>query len=468
MPLSVPSGPYAISTLTIETAVRDAQSFAPDKFSLGGKAVLQLRTVLVTLFYPTYLINQNGTGAQSKRPSAPGGGISWLPSPKMRSLEGLVKYAGVSKYFAYPAVFVLPSMTRLPYTNDGPLASTSPHIVPPHSEPAQALPALASATPASDRFPVGIFSHGLAGCRTTYSQYLAELASQGMVIASVEHRDGSAPSTTIQFNDERKDETITYFKHDELDKGQDGQEKASIWDFRKAQLDLRQAEVLEAAHLLQQLNDGQGGDLAATTRDISAKAELQSWKDRLDLKNLWAIGHSFGGATCIELIRKKESVFTHALVLDPWLEAIAKVGEPAAQPLQRPLFVINSDAFTIWRSHFAQLKQLVRESYQRTGRGWLMTLTKTAHTDFSDFPLLMPRFFKNKSGVPPQALVSLFSQASQMEFVGQFDKEKLAFPVRDEIEGEVERRDLGKGGQVIWHAVDDEGNAHSSASASRL
>lgn len=435
MPLSVPSGPHPISTLTLEVPARNPQTFG-GHFTLQGKHAFRFDTVLVTIFYPT------------TAPTKASDGVSWLSAPKMKSMEGLVKYAGLSRYFAYPAVFVLPFSARLPYTSNAPLAAQSPHLAPSESSSAPA-----SATSSSNRFPVGIFSHGLAGSRTTYSQYLAELASQGMIIASVEHRDGSAPATTTIPAKQAKEETLTYFKHDELDKGPGGESPGSLWEMRTAQLELRQAEVLEAAHLLDQLDKGQGELLAGTsTRAVDGKATLAEWKGRLDLDNMWALGHSFGGATSIELIRKPDSPFTHALVLDPWLEPIAKAGEGPA--VKKPLFVINSEAFTIWRSHFAQLRQMVQESLDHSGRAWLMSVTKTAHTDFSDFPLLMPRFFKNTSGVPVRSIVDLFAQASVMEFVGSFDKARLPFPVRDEAEGEVEKRDLGKGGQVVWHPLD--------------
>lgn len=442
MPLSVPSGPFAISTLTLELPARKPQSFYPSRFRLNGKEVFKLQTVLVTLFYPI------------QQKEAAKDGISWLPHPKMRSIEGLVKYASLNRWFAYPALFILPYTARLPYSNNAPLATQSANIV--SSNNTQAPP---SATSASNTFPVGIFSHGLAGSKTTYSQYLAELASQGMIIASVEHRDGSGPATTIEYGRGQKEETLMYFKHQELDKDEHGEEKGSLQEMRVAQLELRQAEVLEVAHVLDQLNDGQGETLASSsTRPVDARAKLSEWKGRLDLKNLWALGHSFGGATSIELIRRPDTIFTHALVLDPWLEPVAKAGE--GLPIQKPLFVLNSEAFTIWRGNFNAVRHLVQESYRNSGNAWLMTMTKTGHTDFSDFPLLMPRFFKNKSGVPSQKLVSLFSQASQMEFVGDFDKNRLTFPVRDEIEGELEKKDLGEGGQVVWHPIESKDADH--------
>lgn len=49
----------------------------------------------------------------------------------------------------------------------------------------------------------------------------------------------------------------------------------------------------------------------------------------------------------------------------------------------------------------------------------------------------------------------MFSRASRMEFVGQFDRVQLGMPIRDERPGEVEARDLGEGGFVVWHPLDN-------------
>ena len=42
--------------------------------------------------------------------------------------------------------------------------------------------------PSISPFPVIIFSHGLGGCRATYSGTCCDLASHGYVVAAVEHR----------------------------------------------------------------------------------------------------------------------------------------------------------------------------------------------------------------------------------------------------------------------------------------
>ena len=51
---------------------------------------------------------------------------------------------------------------------------------------------LSEASAGMEKFPVMVFSHGNGGCRSTYSLLCYEMASQGHVVASVEHADGSA------------------------------------------------------------------------------------------------------------------------------------------------------------------------------------------------------------------------------------------------------------------------------------
>lgn len=51
--------------------------------------------------------------------------------------------------------------------------------------------------PGERPYPLVIFSHGICGTRSTYSQWCQALASEGYVVLAVEHADGSSPCVLL-------------------------------------------------------------------------------------------------------------------------------------------------------------------------------------------------------------------------------------------------------------------------------
>ena len=89
--------------------------------------------------------------------------------------------------------------------------------------PAHPLAPLAASP---SKYPLIIFSHGLAGTRNTYSNYCAALAASGNVVLAIEHRDGSGPAILNPSSDGRG-ELMTYLTMEDLryvckKKGADG------------------------------------------------------------------------------------------------------------------------------------------------------------------------------------------------------------------------------------------------------
>ena len=96
---------------------------------------------------------------------------------------------------------MLAGSSEIPASVDVPLASSVPER---YSDVQPDEEARTGLKRTSERFPVIIFSHGMASSRTSYSQYCGELASRGYVVAAIEHRDGSGPGTVVMENGGRE------------------------------------------------------------------------------------------------------------------------------------------------------------------------------------------------------------------------------------------------------------------------
>lgn len=296
-----------------EEAASKRASWSP--FHHGSKtSTLYLSTVLFTLFYPTSLDEQ---AAKDYRK------VAWLGRPKRRGTAALIDYLGqyglAGPFAAIPASPALLSLltAKAPAYGGAPLADPAGQAAPP--------------------FPVVVFSHGLAGSRLAYSQYCGELASHGIIVAAVEHRDGSGLTSVVRpplgpDYDAPPAEAKPQGQHqpgegkEKKPKARHHHPKASVpyFDFssvglrsfpteptgkeigmRHAQLAMRIAELDECLDVMQRIARGEGDKVAGeSTRTMTTKlcgryrmgkpptgglivdpSRLKEWKGRLDVEH---------------------------------------------------------------------------------------------------------------------------------------------------------------------------------------
>ncbi|CBQ67526.1 related to acetylhydrolase [Sporisorium reilianum SRZ2] len=420
-------------------------------WTTGSKmCTLHLETVLFSIYYPALPMPEEEV---KRYPRA-----AWLGRPVHAGVHALMQYVGQYGLFALPASPAVLTLinAHLPARVGPPLAD--PEEVHKQSHPDRASsdrPTIGNFGQEPPQFPVIIFSHGLAGNRLSYSQYCGELASLGIIVAAIEHRDGSGVSSIVRGEEapDKANQGGLHLPH--IGHKSSGRMKASVPYFtfekiglqsfaaepserevnlRADQIEMRQAEIDETFYVLSEINAGRGYEVVQrSTRRLGTKLAghaahrlprgsligsarpLEDWKGKLDMECPTLCGHSFGGATVIDMMRKANP-FPMAMVLDPWVEPVrdpAKEEDQVKGRLDKPIYVLNSESFTVWQEHFEKLKRICLDARKTSGRGWLLTLTGSKHTDFSDYPFLLPRIFRSTVG--PRHTMEVFCKATYMQ-----------------------------------------------------
>ncbi|XP_012676454.1 platelet-activating factor acetylhydrolase [Clupea harengus] len=261
--------------------------------------------------------------------------------------------------------------------------------------------------------PVVIFSHGLGAFRTLYSAICCELASQGFIVAAVEHRDESA-SATFYFTE--KSEV-------EQQKEQASCKPSSVnpphlqqqWMYyrplkpgerefplRNKQVKQRADECIKALDLLIEINTG-----SPVENVLRTQFDWSTLEDSMDLCKIAIMGHSFGGATVIEGLCK-EVKFKCGIALDAWMSPI---DEEIFPRVKQPIFFINSEKFQ-WAGNIARIKKLDSAFFPRK----MITIRGTVHQSFPDFTFLtgnwLGKLLKLKGELDPNVAMNLCNKAS--------------------------------------------------------
>eukprot|EP00873_Tetraselmis_striata_P039660 jgi/Tetstr1/459924/TSEL_005264.t1 len=332
-----PSGPHKVAIADLEPEVENG--------------------TIIRLYYPC-----DPTGLSQPTEA------SWLPS--WRYAKGYGDYAKLPSVLSVPLIMLSAGWARKPCAVNRPLAGYAAASNP------LADGGAATTREAAALFPVMIFSHGLAGMRTTYSSLCTDYASRGFVVAAVEHRDGSA-CVTFDRGDEVPHTPIT--KESEAADGS--------MAFRRAQLAQRVAEVEAARNVLSALAAGKSVKCCSplnSTKGGTRFAHATTFAGRLDLKRTALMGHSFGAATALATtLRASPGQYAAVIALDAWLYAFSTAELDAARNgACPPILFVNNEKFQ-WKSNIEKMEAFPRSA--------MVTLAAAGHMSQSDFPLLLSR-----------------------------------------------------------------------------
>ncbi|XP_054051348.1 platelet-activating factor acetylhydrolase isoform X1 [Rissa tridactyla] len=256
-----------------------------------------------------------------------------------------------------------------------------------------------------EKYPLLIFSHGLGAFRTIYSAICIEMASQGFIVAAVEHRDESASATYYckkKSISERQEESTSNMEKEWIyyRKLKTGEEERCL---RHKQVQQRAQECIKALNLILKINSGE-----EVMNVLNSNFDWNSLKDSVDTSRIAVMGHSFGGATVIESL-SKEIRFRCGIALDAWM---LPVGDDIYQnSVQQPLLFINSEKFQ-WADNILKMKKLGSNDANKK----MITIKGSVHQSFPDFTFvsggIIGRFFKLKGEIDPNEAIDISNHAS--------------------------------------------------------
>lgn len=374
--------------------------------------------------------------------------VPWLPRPRVLTCHGYAKFLGapngpVTAYMASTCMW-----TKLPAFRNAKLAAGRPLS---SSSSSSISGQVGNEEVAEDRekdkplmFPVVMFSHGLGGSRTMYSTVCGDMASYGFVVVAMEHRDGSGARTYVNVPPERESPESSPKSTSESDlmkkktansggagKEEDKKpkrtenylvdyifpkdnpmdtdpqnEKGPDHELRHAQIEMRVSEIQEAFKVLELINAGDPENKIKSrnlrkkpNRGSSSKGldgvEWADWKGRLSLENVTAMGHSFGGATTIQILRLNDRFpwIGQGILLDAWGPATPEAEPGSEQTITKPLLSIGSEAFMHWEANYKKMAEVCAEAKQGSGGlCWMLTVRGSTHLSQTDFAVLYPRF----------------------------------------------------------------------------
>ncbi|KNZ74816.1 Platelet-activating factor acetylhydrolase [Termitomyces sp. J132] len=375
--LSSAEGPFPVGATTFVASVPSPHQVGSIRLQSYNDPALFLSEVAFTAYYPADI-------SKSTRK-----GLDWAFAPFFTGLC-------ISFWLLWPVFYLFGALIRVPVYPNAPLARPRQES---YSEDEKE----------AGQWPLVIFSHGLGGTRTAYSQICSRLASSGRVVLAMEHRDGTGSACITRL------QPIYYYKdYDIVIDDTRKSEESVAFPLRADQLEFRREEIYAAYRsFCNFLNKDSASELDTIDNqpiDRTSWTYVNPASNKGPIcfdKNVTLAGHSFGGCTVLTILSSTPPLeyphipVSHALIFDPWLEPLPLPEPIPIRLLQNPaqlitlydgrlpqMLVINSEVFTLWKDHYTRVKRIVK-AWEPEGRR-LLTLGKlgSKHEVFSDFPSL--------------------------------------------------------------------------------
>ncbi|KAK0234052.1 platelet-activating factor acetylhydrolase, isoform II-domain-containing protein, partial [Armillaria fumosa] len=376
MPFHLPGchDPYSVGATTFVTPVRPSRIYGSARLP-NEQPALVLDEVAFTAYYPANLADKSWT---------PRLGIDWLNRPLNEAWHGFVDFASerFPSWLLWAFVYLFAAFVQVSVYRNAPLLRTK-------------------------LWSLVIFSHGLSGSSTAYSQICSRIAASGHVVLAIEHRDGTAPICVTRkwiTDNIRTPRVVRYLREKDVRWERDHLPSDCLYPLRKDQLTFRKHEVYLAhsafsslvrkdENLLLETIDGSAIDWASWWTHENGSEPVHC------VENVTFAGHSFGGCTTFHIITTEHPEWAtpissiNALIFDPWIDPLAFTSSEHLSEDQKsseiisfgnPMKFINSEKFTLWKEHFERLENIVR-CWGANGR--LLTLARARHESLSDYPL---------------------------------------------------------------------------------
>jgi len=265
-------GAYDVGTVDVEIPAADLPS--PAEAPEDAQPTIAFR-----IFYPC----EKPSSSKQDRP------VRWIPQPQRATISAFAKFVGVKSPRLASAISLMPQQL---YWITLPAHRNAKLLDPPTS---------------NGRWPVTFFSHGLAGSRNAYSYVCGDMASHGMIVIALDHRDGSSPIQYVRATTTTEAHVVDPVKISH-------EPSQEVYEARDKQLRIRLWEISVAYEALMKIDAGQeveNLDINASSRRKERVEVLWQFDGMLDIhragKVTWA-GHSFGAATTVQLLK---SIYYH-------------------------------------------------------------------------------------------------------------------------------------------------------------